>query len=323
MSVFEDHWNNDKYGFPDGVKRRVKRPRALACIHITGNRRTAKNPDLRRAARDEYDHAKRKAPPSAHYYVARDGFAIEAIDPIKFAAWSNGDIKNPDTSNRGVRRVLRLADRGRNPNEAYWLEFECVGFGARHRITSEQKQTVAEIIATHARLTGLPINRDTVHGHGDLNSITRSSCPVRAVKRETFMADVIARANAVLNPPTESPVMPGGEPMVIVTDDTAFDIDLRPGAKITDLNGEPIEEVQGAATRLSPFGTAGARAVITVVGGSTMLGLVKEDGVLAQRLPPTASEEDLEAARAAGHAEGFQEARSKAAEVTAAAIQGI
>lgn len=45
MSVIVDLWNNNKYGFPDGRKRRLP-PVALACIHITGNRNTAKNPEL-------------------------------------------------------------------------------------------------------------------------------------------------------------------------------------------------------------------------------------------------------------------------------------
>jgi hypothetical protein len=317
MSVVVDHWNNDRYGFPDGRRRRVD-PVALACIHITGNRRTAKNPDLRGAAREEYAFARRAAPPSAHYYVARDGFAIEAIDPIKFAAWSNGDVNNPDTSNRGVERVLRLVGLGHNANEAYLLEFECVGFGSRHRITSEQKQTVAEIIAEHSKRTGMSINRNTVHGHGDLNSVTRSSCPIGAGKRETFLADVIARAKAILDPP-ELPAMPQGEPMIIVTDDTAFDIDIRLGAIITDLNGARIADVESRAFRPSPFGIAGARAVITVIGDLTVLGLVQEADIVERHLPPTASEEDLEAARA----DGFQAARARAAEVATAAIQGI
>lgn len=322
MTVVVDLWNNDKYGFPAGRKRRVE-PVALTCIHITGNRNTAKNPDLQRAVLDEYAFARREAPPSAHYYVARDGSAIEAIDPIRFAAWSNGDVMEPDRSNAGVKRVLELAGDGHNANEAYWLEFECVGFGSRHRITGEQKQTVAEIIAAHSKRTGLPINRETVHGHGDLNSVTRRSCPVAAGKREAFMADVIARAKAVLNPPIVTPVVPQGEPMVIVTDDSALEIDVRVGAIITDLNGTRIADVAQQAFRPSPFGVAGARAVITVIGDTTMLGLVNDADIVEERVPSTAADDDLEAASAAGHAEGFRAAKSKAAEAAVNAIQGL
>jgi N-acetylmuramoyl-L-alanine amidase len=329
MGVVIEHWDNDRYGFPAGRKRRVD-PVALACIHITGNRNTAKNVDLERAMRDEWSFARGAAPPSAHYYVARDGSAIEAIDPIRFAAWSNGDVMEPNRSNRGVERVLEFAE-SHNANEAYWLEFECVGFGSRHRVNSAQKQTVAEIIAKHAERTGMPINRNTVHGHGDLNSISRSSCPVAAGKREVFMADVIARARAVLDPPNPNPnpnpnptpQPPQGEPMVIVTDDTAVEIDVKVGAIITDLNGKRIADVANQAFRPSPFGIAGARAVIAVVGDSTVLGLVKEADILEERLPSTAADEDLDAARAAGHEEGFRAARTKAAEAAVDAIQAI
>ena len=321
MSVDLDHWDNDKYGFPDGRKRRVD-PVALACIHITGNRNTARNPDFLAAARDEWSFARRAAPPSAHYYVARDGSAIEAIDPVKFAAWSNGDVIRPDRSNRGVERVLELAET-HNANEAYWLEFECVGFGSRHRITSAQKQTVAKIIANHAKRTGMPINRNTVHGHGDLNSVSRSSCPAVAGKREAFLADVITRAKAVLNPPDENTVPLQGEPMVIVTDDTAVEIDVRVDAIITDLNGVRIADVETQAFRPSPFGVPGARAIIAVVGDSAVLGLVKHNDILEERLPTNASDDDLDAAKAEGHAEGFRAARDKAAEAAVSAIHGI
>lgn len=320
MGIVVDHWDNDRYGFPDGKKRRVD-PVALACIHITGNRNTASNPDANAAARDEWDFAKRAAPPSAHYYVARDGTAIEAINPEKFAAWSNGDVMNPNRDNRGVERVLELAE-AHNANEAYWLEFECVGFGSRHRINGKQKQAVAEIIADHAKRTGMPINRNTVHGHADINSVTRASCPASAGRREAFLADVITRAKAVLNP-DDKPEPPKGEPMVIVTDDTPVEIDVKLGAIITDLNGVRIADVESTAFRPSPFAIEGARAIIAVVGDSAVLGLVKEDDILEERDGSTATELELAAEREAGRAEGFTEARTRAAQVALTAIQGI
>ena len=321
MSVVVEHWDNNKYGFPDGRKRRID-PIALACIHITGNRRTARNPDLQQAMRDEYSFARGAAPPSAHYYVARDGSAIEAVDPKRFAAWSNGDVMNPNLDNEGVRRVVEFA-QSHNANEAYALEFECVGFGSRHRINSKQKQTVAEIIAKHAKRLDMPINRNTVHGHGDLNGVSRTSCPIAAGKRETFLADVIARARGVLNPPNPTPPPAQGEPMVIVTDDTAIEIDVRVGATITDLNGKQIAPVAVQAFRPSPFGITGARAVIAVVGDQGILGLVKESDILDERPSSTASDEDLEAARAEGHAEGFQAAKEEAVQAAVTAIHAI
>jgi hypothetical protein len=107
---------NKAYGYPTrGAGRRVKAP-ILACIHITGNRRTAANPDRHQAARDERNYANRAGSngPSAHYYVARDGWAIEAIDPAKYAAWSNGDVAS-HRHREGGRHAEQ--DRRRAPDD--------------------------------------------------------------------------------------------------------------------------------------------------------------------------------------------------------------
>jgi LysM repeat protein len=195
---------NKAYGYAArGARRRVTAP-ILACIHITGNRRTAANPDRHQAARDERNYANRPGSngPSAHYYVARDGWAIEAIDPAKYAAWSNGDVASPNTANAGVAKVLALRTKGYNANEAYWLEFECVGYGSTYPITKAQQQFCATRTAAMAKATGLAVNRATIHGHSDLNSVNRASCPCAKASREAFLGDVIARANALLRPPT-------------------------------------------------------------------------------------------------------------------------
>ena len=62
-----------------------------------------------------------------------------------------------------------------------------------------------------AKATGLPVNRTTVHGHGDLNSVSRASCPCPKGSREAFLRDVIARANAILRPPIVTVTVKGGD----------------------------------------------------------------------------------------------------------------
>lgn len=111
---------NSAYGFPRrGMSRRVQ-PVALACIHITGNSRTANNADFHQAALDERNYANRRGSlgPSAHDYIARDGYIVQAIDRRHYAAWSNGDVARPNTLNAGIRRVLALRAKGYNANEA-------------------------------------------------------------------------------------------------------------------------------------------------------------------------------------------------------------
>lgn len=197
MSVGKvQHLTNEAYGFPRGQRRRVT-PVALACIHITGNQRTAAYGDLHAAAQAERDYANRSGSdgPSAHDYVARDGWAIEAIDWQRFAAWSNGDVTSPNTANPGIRRVLALRERGYNANEGYWFEFENVGYGTRYPVISAQKQHCAERIVEAAKHSGLPINRETVHGHWEINGVNRQTCP--SPNHEGFLNDVIDRARAL------------------------------------------------------------------------------------------------------------------------------
>ena len=144
---------NKAYGYPTwGATPRTEAP-ILACIHITGKRRTAANPDRHQAALDERNYANRVGSngPSAHYYVTRDGWTIEAIDPEKYAAWSNGDVASSNAANAGVAKVLGLRLKGYNANEAYWLEIECVGYGSTHPITVAQRQFCASRIAAMAR----------------------------------------------------------------------------------------------------------------------------------------------------------------------------
>jgi hypothetical protein len=203
VTVVVDHLTNGAYGFPRGHTRRV-RPVALVCLHITGNRQTAGMADLHGAARAERAYANRPGSngPSAHHYVARDGWAIEAIDPVRYAAWSNGDVDSPNTGNPGVVRVLAFRAKGYNVNEAYWLEVECVGHGpSGHPITPAQTQAVAELVAAQARRVNLPIDRETVHGHWEINGADRPTCPSPPVQHETLLHDVIVRARAILAPP--------------------------------------------------------------------------------------------------------------------------
>jgi LysM repeat protein len=55
------------------------------------------------------------------------------------------------------------------------------------------------------------VNRATVHGHSDLNSVNRASCPCPKASREAFLGDVIARANAILRPPIVTVTVKAGD----------------------------------------------------------------------------------------------------------------
>lgn len=201
MTVVSLPLTNTAYGFPRGRARRI-RPLALACLHITGNRNTARMTDLHGAARAERDYANRAGStgPSAHDYVARDGWTISAIDWRRFAAWSNGDVNAPDTANAGIRAVLTMRAKGYNANEAYWLEVEHVGWGTDFPITIAQRNATARRIVEAHKYSGLPINRNTVHGHWQINGVDRRNCPISYAQRFAFLDDVIARAQTFAQP---------------------------------------------------------------------------------------------------------------------------
>lgn len=193
-------FTNSAFGFPRGEPRRIK-PVALACIHITGNRRTSEMDEEvpGSGARAEWSFANRRDSngPSAHLYVARDGSAIEAINPTRFAAWSNGDVTEPDLDNPGITRAVSFRTKGFNTNEAYWEEIECVGAGM-FPLTDAQIETCARRIAHRSQLSGLPINRTTVHGHWQINGVNRQNCPAPRDTHEERLETIIRRARAIV-----------------------------------------------------------------------------------------------------------------------------
>lgn len=196
-------FTNSAFGFPRGEPRRIK-PVALVCIHITGNRRTSEMEEdvPGSGARAEWSFANRADSngPSAHLYIARDGSAIEAINPTRFAAWSNGDVTEPDLDNPGIARAVSFRTKGFNTNEAYWEEIECVGAG-RFPLTDAQMETCAHRIARRSQLSGLPINRTTVHGHWQINGVNRQNCPAPRDSHEERLDTIIRRARAIAAAP--------------------------------------------------------------------------------------------------------------------------
>jgi LysM repeat protein len=115
------------------------------------------------------------------------------------------------TDDAGMGDERRDDAAGYNANESYWLEIECVGYGSTYPITKAQRQFCATWIAAIAQATGLPVNRTTVHGHGDLDSVNRASCPCPKASREAFLGDVVARANAILHPPLTTVTVKAGD----------------------------------------------------------------------------------------------------------------
>ncbi len=82
---------NRAYGYPTWGARRRRKPTILACLHQTANAEATaigERTDANRAG---------SAGPSAKASIERDGTIVRAIDPVAYAAWSQGDVASPNT----------------------------------------------------------------------------------------------------------------------------------------------------------------------------------------------------------------------------------
>jgi len=158
---------NKAYGYPTRGARRRRKPTILACLHQTANARAT--------AMQERTYANRagSAGPSATAYIDRDGTIVRAIDPVKYAAWCQGDVASP---NRKIPTIAAAVASGVNMNEWVHESIECSGAGTEP-YTDAQFESAAQLVAAASRALGLPINRSTVVTHADINSVSRRSDP--------------------------------------------------------------------------------------------------------------------------------------------------
>jgi LysM repeat protein len=95
-------------------------------------------------------------------------------------------------------------------NEWVHESIECSGAGPEP-YTDAQFESVARLVVAAHRATGLPINRSTVVVHADINSVSRRSDPWPPATREARVKRVIARANAILQPPIVTITVKAGD----------------------------------------------------------------------------------------------------------------
>ena len=200
---FQFPLDNRAYGFPRGATRRRK-PTILACVHISGNRNTARMPvgiGAGTGTRAEVTYMARPGNPggnSAHSYVARNGDMLDCIPWDQYAAWNNGKLARPNTALASVRRIVERerSIRDYNPNEEFWWEVEATGYPGSHPLTKAQKETIAARIARISIATKIGISRNTVLLHADLDGVNRLNCPFSAKSREKQAAELVAMAKA-------------------------------------------------------------------------------------------------------------------------------
>ncbi len=192
---------NTAYGYPTRGARRRRKPTILACLHQTANAKAT--------AIGERNYANRAGStgPSATAYVDRDGTIVRVIDPVKYAAWSQGDVASPNTR---IPTVAAAVASGVNLNEWVHESIECSGAGTEP-FTDAQFESVARLVAAASRALDIPVNRSTVVVHADINSVSRRSDPWPPVTREARVRRVINRANAILRPPIVTVTVKAGD----------------------------------------------------------------------------------------------------------------
>jgi len=181
--------------FPNAFVRTFA-PKVLQVVHVTGNSDVAALPDGLTPGHSPYQdwlYAARNPQsedgPSAHNYVGRKGSTIEMWDPANYAAWSNGDLKSPNLSLRGVKYLADLRAKGTNANRGVYREIELSGYPGSFDPTDDQIEVAAYFAAVDSIATGLPIVRgDTILTHADINSVDRANCAFRPAIREARLA---------------------------------------------------------------------------------------------------------------------------------------
>ena len=125
---------NKAYGYPTRGSRRRRKPTILACLHQTANAKAT--------AMQERNYANRtgSSGPSATANIACNGTTVRAIDPVKYAAWSQGDVAHP---NNKLPTIAAVVASGVNMNEWVHESIECSGSGTEP-FTDAQFESVAK-----------------------------------------------------------------------------------------------------------------------------------------------------------------------------------
>jgi LysM repeat protein len=189
MAVVTAMLTNKAYGsVTRGGKRRVK-PTILAVLHQTAGLSSAMA---------ERNHANRPKSmgPSATAYIDKDGTVVRAVNPDLYCAWCQGDVNHP---NPALHVLAAAIASGKNVNEWVYESLEVVGRGTQPYSTA-QFEAVAQLVAAASRATGIPVTRETVLAHRDINSVSRASDPWPGTTYSAHLKRVIDRANAILHP---------------------------------------------------------------------------------------------------------------------------
>jgi hypothetical protein len=176
-----------EWGYPMGSRRPAPSPaNAFSVVHITANTAPAENEAAWRLNDTGLQN-------SATVFINQDGSIVQTLgDPLYMDPWTNGDVQNPDMSNPRIAAMVR---DGVNANERSLVTLENVGREPGMPITAAQEAACAAIIAYYHAKIGLPVNRETVVGHYQINSVNRPNCPS---VNKSVIDRIVALANGAI-----------------------------------------------------------------------------------------------------------------------------
>lgn len=102
---------------------------------------------------------------SAHYGIGQDGSILQYVEEDK-KSWSNGRVNKPS---------FRLYKQGVNPN-LYTISIENAGYDLKNA-PEIQLQTLCELIKDIAKRWNIPLDREHIIGHYEIDAINRPYCP--------------------------------------------------------------------------------------------------------------------------------------------------
>lgn len=113
---------------------------------------------------------------SSHFVLGKNGEVAQLV-PLDMAAWTQGGIRNP--THPYVKSHPSV-----NPNQ-YCVSIECEGFwkDTKGKLTDAQFNSAVEltkhIVSEVKKLynVDIPIDREHIIGHCEINTVTRSHCP--------------------------------------------------------------------------------------------------------------------------------------------------
>lgn len=314
-----------EWGYPIGAPRpRLDPSKAFSVVHLTANIALAANEISWRLNDPAFQN-------SATFFNDRDGSTMQALaDPLHMDPWANGDVQSPDLSNPRIAAMVR---DGVNANERTLLAIENVAneiaWGSvpgGYPITPAQEDKCARLIAYYHPRAGVPISRETVIGHFQLNSVSRQNCPSRD-RRILDRIVALAQKYAGQSPAPE-------ETNMILLPTEVFPLGASayfPKASSFSLYRVRADGAVEKKTLTTPAdrGTAAGVSCRVSLNGDTTTGLLISSGGLAgwivsgygtqPRLtipsPDTATDAQIAAARAAGRAEGIEAARADLADL--------